>query len=89
MASHVGVGSTLTMLVPLKAADIAKRYSEAATWVPCKRAMPPANEIVDVLYADGIVDQCAATSSGSGLFLDSAGNYRYVDVLFWKPIQRN
>jgi hypothetical protein len=67
----------------MTARETAKAYSPGADWIPCDRQMPPINETVRVLYADGMVYKGERVGK---LFIDSTGSYRYVEAKFWQPI---
>ena len=70
----------------MSAAEIAKTYSENAAWVPHERATPPAGELVNVLYADGMVAKASYASGSIYLMGGNGGMYRYVSPVFWQPI---
>lgn len=68
----------------MTAREIAREYSDAATWVPIARCKPPEREQVECLFADGVV--YVVTFSGSVALMDN-GMRRYVDPVFWRPVQ--
>lgn len=71
----------------MTAKEVAREYAESAAWVPVSRVMPPTGEAVEVLYFDGYVMTCRR--SGQMFFLaPDFGTYRYVDPMFWRPIEK-
>lgn len=67
-----------------EARRIAQEYSRHAEWVPVARVQPPEGELVDVLFADGVVGRY--TRSGRLYLHERHGGYRYVDAIFWRPV---